>query len=67
MTATKMSKIEYDSPKIMQCPNCDFSEEIELIHKDGMNYIYICHNSKITDYGKLHADFYICKELSYEL
>lgn len=45
------------------CPNCKHAEELEIIHKDGTTYLYVCHHDDIVQiflYGKVWAGIHTC-------
>ncbi len=52
----------------MICPNCKHAEELEIIHKDGTTYLYVCHHDDIVNnnivqiflYGKVWAGIHTC-------
>lgn len=46
---------------LIACTNCRHSEEIKIVHIDGITRIYICHNTDIKEYGILHAEFFECR------
>lgn len=52
--------------RLVACPECIHSEEIEIVHIDGITRVYICHNDKSKEYGIIHADFFECRLASYE-
>ncbi len=45
----------------VKCRDCRFAEEIEIHHLDGTSRIYICHNEKSKEFGRVRADFYECR------
>lgn len=45
----------------VKCRDCRFAEEVEIHHLDGTSRIYICHNEKSKEFGRVHADFYECR------
>lgn len=43
------------------CPECNKSEEIVIAHHDGVSKIYMCHNRRSVEFGRLHADYFGCE------
>jgi len=46
---------------LIACQDCNYSEELQIVHSDGVTCLYICHNENSREFGVIHAWFYECR------